>query len=197
MKLALYDYFNSGQRTAANGFAVPARILHGVDLTRGYSVQLPSQGLVVLSSDGLSSTKLSEGKRTLIDDFRSFRGVYERSKGLRIETSNPLVFDGDQARVTISKKGAQYLIYRVHGITSFELKVYAKASSSVGVETSSDGKKWTRVPLASTPPAPALEGGGWYLDQLLSRARLPPAALLRIEIPSRGVELAQVRIQHA
>lgn len=194
MKLARYDYFMSQRPTDTNGLPVPAGIVRGANLTRGYAVRLPSQGLVVLSSLGLSSTKLSEGKRTLTDHFRSLRGLFERSKGLRIVTSNPLVFDGDKARVSVSKNGLQYLIYRVHGITSFELKLYAKTGSSVGVYTSSDGKRWTREDLTSTPPAPALEGGGWYLDELLPRTPVPPADLLKIDLPSRRVELAQLRI---
>lgn len=195
MNFAVYHYFAGEQPTDANGFPVPAETLHGVDLTRGYSVTLPSQGLVVLSSLGLSSTKLFEGSRTLTDDFGSFRDVYERSKGLRIDTSNPLVFDGDKSRATVSKKGARYLIYRLHGITSFQLKLFAKAGAVVGVYTSSDDKHWTSVPLASTPSAPSLEGRGWYLDELLPLAPLLPAAFLKVEIPSGHIELAQMRIQ--
>lgn len=82
-------------------------------------------------------------------------------------------------------------------ITSSELKLYAKASSSVGVYTSSDGKLWIREPLASTPPAPALDGRGWYLNVLLPGSSVAFGTLLKIELRTKRVELAQVRIQHA
>ena len=195
LRFALYDYFNRKRPVDKSGFPVPARIVRGVDLARGYWVRLPSQGLAVLSSLGRSSTKLSGAAHTFIDHFRSFRGLYRRSRGLRIDTSRPLVFDGDGSRVTVAKPGRQYLIYRAPDLTSFELKLYAETGPSVEVYTSADDRRWRRVPLASTPAAPALEGGGWFLEELLPRVALRPAGFLKIVLPGPRTELGQVRIQ--
>jgi hypothetical protein len=193
MKFALYDYVNKERPTDTSGFPVPTRVIRNLDPVRGYSVKLRSKGLVVLTSRDLSSTKLSEGEHTLVDNFRH---TPRDSRGLRIDKSNPLVFDGYTSRATVTNKGAHYLIFRERRIKSFELKLFAKSGSPVSVYTSVGGHGWTAVPLASTSPAPALEGRGWYLEKLLPRGPLRRAALLKIKLPKRPVELAQVRIQH-
>jgi hypothetical protein len=198
LTLARFDYFTSDRPVDTNGFAVPAQVLQGVQLSGGLSVQLPSRGLVVLSSLGSGApVALNDGRKTTFDDFADWRSVYARSAGLRLDRSNPSQFNDDRSRATVTAKakGAQYLIYRANQITSFELKAYYRKTLALGAYRSQDGKTWTAVPITWTNPAPAV-GGQSYLAEILPNEPIPAGTnRLKIELTGRGTELAQVAIQ--
>jgi hypothetical protein len=196
--LARYDYFRSDRPTDANGFPTAARILRGVELPRGLTIRLPSRGLVILSSLPVSSgASISTASRTLVDNLDGWGRTYRRSRGLRLDTSNPMYFNGARSRVTPSRKGIQYLIYRGSGMTSFELKAYVGAKRGIRVSASRVGGRWTQVGLSTTDLAPTVGGHGWYLDDLLPSAPLPAGTdELRIEFMNRQTELSQVRIYY-
>ncbi len=198
LTLARYDYFKSDRPTDANGFPTPARILKDVALPRGLTIRLPSRGLVILSSMPLSSSAATSiGPRTLLDNLSGWGEQYQRSRGLRLDRSNPAYFNGDHSRATPSRKGIQYLTYRAPQMTSFELKAYGGTQLGIRIYRSQAGTRWAPVGLASTDPAPALGGHGWYLDDLLPSAPLPAdTSELRIEFTNRHAELSHVRIRY-
>ena len=198
LTLARYDYFKSHRPVDTSNFPRPAQTLTDVSLPGGLRIRLPSRGLVILSSLPVSSTAtLPAGSHTLLDNLRHWGGPYRRSRGLRLDRSNPLFFNGDRSRATPSRQGMQYLIYRAPGMTSFELKTYGGPTPGVRVYRSRAGTGWTRIGLASTGPAPTVGGHGWYLDDLLPSAPLPAGTNeLRVQFTSRHAELSQVRIQY-
>ena len=62
---------------------------------------------------------------------------------------------------------------------------------------SNGGRSWRQIGLASTNPAPALGGRGWYLAELLPRTALPAGAKqLKIEFFNRQTELSQAAIEY-
>jgi hypothetical protein len=198
LTLARYDYFRSDRPSDVNGFPTPARMLNGLDLTSGLTIRLPSRGLVILSSLPVSSSApISIGPRTLVDNLADWSRQYRRSRGLRLDTSNPMDFNGARSRATPSGKGAQFLVYRAPGMTSFELKAYGTTKPGIRVSASQPGGGWTPIGLESTDPAPTVGGQGWYLDELLPSAPLPGGTdELRIGFTNRHTELSQVRIRY-
>ena len=198
LTLARYDYFKSDRPADANGFPMPAGILANVDLPHGLTVTLRSRGLVILSSLPVSSAaSVSIGPRTLRDGLGSWAKQYRRSRGLRLDTSNPMYFNGARSRATPSRTGVQYVVYRAPAMTSFELKAYAGIRPGIRVFASEPGGSWTPVSLAGTDPAPTVGGHGWYLDEFLPSAPLPTGTdALRIEFTNRQTELSQVRIRY-
>lgn len=198
MTLARYDYFAGDRPADTNGFPVPAQVLRDVQLSGGLSIQLPSRGLVVLSSLGSGApVALNNGQRTVLDDLVDGRKVYARSKGLKLDHSNPSQFNEDRSRATATAnaKGAQFLIYRANQITSFELKAYYRKALALGAYRSQDGKTWAPVALTGTNPAPAV-GGQSYLAEILPSEPIPAGTnRLKIELTGKDTELAQVAIQ--
>lgn len=194
--LARYDYFGTDRPVDADGFPVPASVMHGVRLSAGVRVVLPSRGLVVLSSVGESIIRLREGTRTLLDNLDSWRQTSSRTRGLRLDHSAPVDFNDDRSRARAGAKTGQYLIYRARHITSFELKTYIHGSLGIRVLGSSNGKRWSVIKLASTTPAPALGGHGWYLVELLPAGGLGTRTnQLKIEFSNQHTELSQVVIE--
>lgn len=198
LTLARYDYFRSDRPTDVSGFPTPARILSGIDLTQGLTIRLPSRGLVILSSLPVSSSApISVGSRALSDSFGSWGGQYRRSRGLRLDTSNPMDFNGARSRATPSRKGVQDLIYRAPGMMSFELKAYVGTKAGIRVSAARSRGSWTPVALASTDPAPTVGGHGWYLEDLLPASPLAAGTdRLKIELANRRTELSQVLIHY-
>jgi len=195
LTLARYDYFGTVRPVDANGFPVPSATLHDVRLSSGITVALPSRGLVILSSAGLASIGLSEGRSMLVDNLDSWRSVASRTRGLKLDHTTPLYFNGDRSRAVSTARAPQTITYRVAGVSSFELKAYFHGALGLRVLASPDGRRWAPVALESTHPAPAMGGHGWYLAELLPAAapRLP-INQLRIELLSRSTELSQVLI---
>jgi hypothetical protein len=195
--LARYDYFSGDRPVDANGFPVPAQVLPGVQLAGGLTVGLPSRGLAVLSSLGAgAAARPSQGRSTLLDDLIDWRRVRARSKGLTLDRSNPVQFneDGSRATVTANAKGVQFLIYRAQQITSFELKAYYAKAPALSAYRSQDGNAWTPVSVASTNPA-ATVGGQHYLAEILPNEPIP-AGTNRLKIViAKGTELGQVAIE--
>ena len=199
LTLARYDYFDGERPTNADGFPVPAQILPDVRLADGLRVELPSRGVVVLSSLGLgSSGALNDGTRTLVDDLDNWGKTSSRSAGLTLDHSDPAQFNDDRSRAASTTGATQYVIYRASQITSFELKAYYQDTPGIRAYGSEDGTTWTPIGLESTNPAPALGGGGSYLVDLLPNEGLPAATNeLKIELTNTSTELSQVRIQYA
>jgi hypothetical protein len=195
LTLARYDYFGGERPIDANGFPGPAAVLRQVRLSAGVHVRLPSRGLVVLTSVGLSSIGLADGARTLVDNLDGWGQVRSRTRGLRLDHRNPAQFNDDRSRAQSVTNRAQYLIYRTGQITSFELKAYFHGTLGIRVLGSRDGRRWVRVPLASTNPAPSVGGHGWYLTELIPAALHTPTNQLKIELMNKRTELSQVIIK--
>ena len=103
----------------------------------------------------------------------------------------------DRSRATAKGRRTRYIIYHAHHITSFELKAYYRGRLALRVYRSDHGHRWYPVGLESTEPAPALEGDGWCLVDLLARGALSADThALKIELASRRVELSQVAIAY-
>lgn len=195
--LARYDYFNRHRPFGADGFPVPAQVLNGVQLSAGLTVQLPAQGLVVLSSLPTgSAVGLSEGTGRRVDGLNNWKKVAVHTKGLKLDHNTPERFNGDRSRAIARATGTQYLVYRAENITSFELKAYYQGAMGLRVYRFTGGK-WTPIALQSTNPAPAWGGHGWYLTELVAGAALPQGVnRLKVRFSNRSTELAQVIIQH-
>jgi len=199
LTLARYDYFAGDSPVDADGFPIPAQTLQDIQLSAGLSVELPSRGLVVLSSlQSGTPVKLSDGRRTLLDNLDDWSEVYARSKGLKLDRSDPPRFNYDPSRATTDKaKKVQYLIYRAGQISSFELKAYYNKALAPSVYRSQDGEIWTPVALASTNPAPTV-GGHSYLAEILPGEPIPAGTnQLKIELRGKDTELGQVTIEAA
>jgi hypothetical protein len=192
--MARYDYFATDQPADVNGFPVPAASSTVVPAA-GVTVQLPSRGLVVLTSLGFGSPiALNQGATTLLDDLTGWGGVAARSRRLKLDTSDPGAFDDDGSRAEAVGSHEQYLIYRAPQMTSFELKAYYKRALNLSALGSADGITWTPIELASTDPAPVLAGGR-YLDELLPAAALPAGTNeLKLEFGG-NTEIGQARIE--
>jgi hypothetical protein len=199
LTLARYEYSGGEQTVDSNGFPVPAAVLRDVTLAGGVPVTLPARAVVVLTSVGQRPVNFADGSRTLLDNLDSWHAVGSRTSGLRLDHSTPAEFNGDRSRaVSKAKHRPQYIVYRVGQITSFELKVYFHATLRLGVLGSADGTHWLPIRTASTTPAPAIGGHGWYLAELLPAAALPPQVnQLKIEFLNRRAELSQVIIESA
>ena len=196
LTLARYDYFDRDRPADANGFPVPAEVLDDAQLASGITIQLPSRGLVVLTSLGYGApVALDDGTNTLLDDLGDWSKIYGRSKRLKLDHSDPARFDDDRSRATSTAKGVQYLVYRASQMTSFEIKAYYKHTLGLVAYRSLDGRTWTPIKLVSTNPAPSLGGGGWYLAELAPSAALPAGTNeLKIELTNEHTELSQVVI---
>jgi hypothetical protein len=196
--LAVYDYFNDDRPTDEMGFPVPSQIISHVTLANGLSISLPSRGLVVLSSKGFARpVALTGGSNSLLDNLDNWSKTYRRSGGLKLAQSSPAEFNYDPSRAVAKTKDDQYLIYRTGPITSFALKAYYQGALGLKVYGSHDGEAWAPIDLASTNPAPAMGGRGWYLVELLPAATLRPQVNeLKIEFADRRTELSQVHIQY-
>jgi hypothetical protein len=65
------------------------------------------------------------------------------------------------------------------------------------VYVSRNGRSWMPLGLASSNPAPALGGHGWFLSDLLPAAAIPAgSSWLKIQLSNRRTELSQVAIEH-
>ena len=105
LTLARYDYFGRDQPVDANGFPVPAQTLAGVQLADGLDLQLPARGLVILSSLGTGApVTLDNGHTSVLDDLGDWHRVQARTKGLMLAHGNPLQFNEDRSRATITAK---------------------------------------------------------------------------------------------
>ena len=199
LTLARYDYFADDRPADPNGFPIPAQVLQDVQLPSGVNVELPSRGLVVLSSLGAGApVALNDGRKTLLDDLVDWHKVYARSNDLKLDHSNPPQFDEDSSRVTATAKAKlpQYLIYQANQITSFELRAYYRRALGLGTYGSQDGKTWTPVTLTWTNPAPAV-GGQRYLAEVLPNEPIPAGTdWLKIELTSNDTEVGQVAIRY-
>ncbi len=193
LTLAQYDDFATDAPVDANGFPVPAQILH-TEPSQRISVALPSSGLIVLTSRGYSApTSLDQGTTTLLDDLHGWQQTYSHTAQLKLDTSTPAEFNYAASRATPSRKGTQMLVYRALQITSFDLDAFYAKSLGLQAFGSPDGLTWSPIALASTQPAPAV-GGDELLAQLLPAQPLPAGTnRLKIEL-ARGTELARVQI---
>jgi hypothetical protein len=193
LTLGQYDYFAGEQPVDANGLPVPAQTLTAQP-GAGISVQLPADGLVVLTSHGFGTpATLDEGTRTLVDDLADWQLTYARSRGLRLDHSDPAEFNYAPSRAVDVGKRQQFLAYHANQMTSFELKAYYPKTLRIQAYGSDDGATWTPIDLASTQPAPAV-GGQEMLAELLPSQALPAGTnRLKVEL-GPGTELAQVRI---
>lgn len=198
INLVRYDYFVHDRPVDVNGFPIPAASLGAVRLSTGITIQLPGRGLVVLSSLGSGSTvALGDGTTSLLDNLGSLASAATHTKGLRLDHSYPSRFNDDRSRAVATSRAPQYLVYHPGPITSFELKAYHKRALGLAVSVSRNGSSWTPLGLASTHPAPALGGHGWFLAELLSAAAIPPgSSWLKIQLSNRRTELSQVAIEH-
>jgi hypothetical protein len=194
LTLARYDYFDGERPTDANGFPVPAAVLHRARLRGGIRLTLPGRGLMVLSSLGIDRpASLHEGVRTFTDDLNDWRKTESHTRGLRIDHGATVRFDEDRSRVTSTAKSAQEIVYRVHRITSFELKVFYRKALAIRVFRGR-GRSWVPVSLASASPAPGLGGHGWYLAELFPASALYQTDRLKVEFLDKRSELSQVLI---
>jgi hypothetical protein len=197
LTFARYDYFAGERPVDSDGFPVAAQVLEQVQLASGLRIQLPSRGLVVLSSLGFDAPSvLSDGRRTLRDGLDGWGKVYARSKGLKFDHGHADQFNGDRSRATPRSNAVQYLVYRASQMTSFELKAYYRKRPGIAAYGSHDGRTWTPIRLASTNPAPTVAGNQWYLAETLPGAVLPVGTdQLKIELSNSRTELSQVLIQ--
>ncbi len=197
LTLTRYDYFAGERPVDAAGLPLPAQVLQGVQPAAGVTVQLPSRGLVVLSSLGSgTSTSVNDGTGTLVDGLGDWRKVSSHSSGMRLAHSKPADFNDDRSRATATGKRAGYVVYRAGAMTSFELKVYYQQRLGIGAYGSADGKAWAPISLASTHPAPALGGRRWYLAEILPDRALPVGTnWLKIKLTDHHTELSQVAIR--
>jgi hypothetical protein len=194
LTLQRYDYFASDRPVDSSGFPVPVQVQGGALLSSGVTVQLPSRGLVVLTSMGSGGADLSAGT-TIVDELADWSRVFARSTGLRFDHSNPTLFNGDRTRLTRSAKKAQYVIYRLSNMTGFELKAYHAKGLGVRVYGSPDGRTWTPIALGSTNPAPTVGGHGWSFVELLPAAPLARGtSQLKIVLTGARTELSQVLV---
>ncbi len=192
--LTRYDYLRDDRSVDANGFPVPARVLRLVRLSHRIRIRLPGRGLAILSSGPM---QLHEATRRLVDELDGWGKVAAHSRGLSFDHANPARFNGDRSRATANGRRTRYIIYHAHHITSFELKAYYRGRLALRVYRSDHGHRWYPVGLESTEPAPALEGDGWCLVDLLARGALSAdTRALKIELASRRVELSEVAIAY-
>jgi hypothetical protein len=198
LTMARYDYFANDRPTDVAGFPVPATVLPSVALSAGVTLRLASRGMVVLSSLGShTATRLNDGAGLLLDNLNDWRSASSHSNGLTLDHRTPARFNYDRSRVTPKKTRAQYLVYRVSQMTSFELKAYYRRRLGLTVEGSEDGRRWSPIALASTHPAPALGGGGWSLAELLPSKALPQGTnWMKVKLANNGTELSQITIRH-
>jgi hypothetical protein len=198
INLARYDYFAHDRPVDANGFPVPAASLGAVRLSTGITVRVPGRGLLVLSSLGTGSTvALHDGRGTLVDNLGTLANNASHTRGLRLDHSYTSRFNDDHSRAVEASRRPQYVVYHQASVTSFELKAYYNGALGLTVYVSRNGRSWTPLGLASTNPAPALGGHGWFLEDLLPGAAIPPgSSWLKIQLSNRRTELSQVAIEH-
>ena len=193
LTLGQYDYFPAGQPVDSAGLPVPAQTLEAKPAT-GISVQLPADGLVVLTSHGFGSpVELNQARTTLTDNLRDWRLTYAHSRRLKLDHSSPSEFNYAPSRATPTGKRDQFIYYAANQMTSFELKAYYPKTLRILAYGSETGVTWAPIALASTEPAPAVGGHELLADLLPSQAL--PAGVNRLKIVlGRGTELAQVRL---
>ncbi|HWF71899.1 MAG TPA: hypothetical protein VG186_01065 [Solirubrobacteraceae bacterium] len=193
LTLAQYDYLPAGQPVDANRLPVPAQTLVAQP-SAGITVQLPADGLVVLTSHGFGTPAgLDQGTTTLADNINNLRLTYAHSRALKLDHSSPADFNYAGSRATPAGKHNVFLDYRASQIASFELKAYYPKTLRILAYGSPNGTTWTPIPLAATAPAPSV-GGHELLAELLP-GRALPAATNRLKIVlGPSTELAQVRI---
>jgi len=193
LTLARYDYFAGEQPVDANGLPVPAQTLRAQPATP-ITLQLPADGLVVLTSHGFAApAALDQGTTTLLDGLHDWRPSYVHSAGLTLDHSDPARYDYAASRAEVVGKRQQLIAYRASQMTSFELKAYYSTSLRLRAFGSERGAMWTPIALASTEPAPTI-GGHQLLAELLPSQPLPAGTnRLKLEL-GPGTELAQVRI---
>ena len=193
LTLGRYDYFADEQPVDANDLPVPAQILQAEPATP-VNVQLPADGLVVLSSRGFGTpAALDEGTTALVDDLHDWHLTYSRSRGLKLDHSDPAEFNYAPSRAAVAGKREQFIVYRARQMTSFELKAYYPSTLRLQAYGSEADATWTPIGLSSTQPAPAV-GGREMLAELLPSQALPAGTnFLKIEL-GPGTELAQVTI---
>ncbi len=193
LTLAQYDDVAAGAPVDANGFPIPAQILH-TEPSQGISVALPSNGLIVLTSRGYGAPiALDQGTDNLLDDLHGWQQTYSHTAQLKLDTSTPAEFNYAASRATPAGRRPAMLVYRAPQMTSFDLDAYYSKSLGLQAFGSPDGSTWSPIALASTQPAAAV-GGHELLAQLLPAQTLPAGTnRLMIEL-APGTELAQVQI---
>src|SRR6202035_4951939 len=93
LTLAQYDYFPAGQAVDANGLPAPAQTLVAQP-SAGMTVQLPADGLVVLTSHGFgTAASLDQGTTTLVDDLHDLHLTYAHSRALKLDRSSPAAYN--------------------------------------------------------------------------------------------------------
>jgi hypothetical protein len=193
LTMAQYEYFPTSAPVDADGLPVPAQMI-SVQPDAGFTVSLPADSLVVLTSHGVATpVALDEGTRTLVDDLHDWHLTYAHSKALGFDHRTPSKFDYATSRAATTGKHDQFIAYRASQMTSFELKAYYPDTLRILAYGSEDGVTWTPIELALTAPAPAI-GGHDLLAELFPRQALP-AGTNRLKIVlGPYTELAQVRI---
>jgi len=195
LEMAQYDYFAAERPVDANDLPIPARMVQAQPAS-GITVQLPANGMVVMTSHGFGTVAtLDQGTTMLLDDLRDWQLTYDHTRGLRFDHADPGEFNYAPSRVGTVGNRRQFLAYRAGQMTSFELKAYYATERTLRISAygSEDGATWTPIDLASTEPAPTV-GGHRMLAELLPSQPLP-AGTNRLEIDlGPGTELAQVRI---
>lgn len=168
-----YDYFSDDRPTDAQGFPVAARRLRHASLARGVVVDLPSRGMVTLSSlHAGRAVRLAEGNRTRRDDLGSLDGTVAHSAGWTVDDTNPWYFAGDTSRLKRTDGSTQTLTYRQRHLRDVALTVFSDGDAgTVSAWVSRHGRHWTSLPLTTTGQAPT--DAGWRGTTYLPAGRVP------------------------
>jgi hypothetical protein len=192
LAMSQYDYYPTGLAVDGNGLPVASTVQERP--AGGITLQLPADGMVVLTSRGDNDpAALDEGAGFVDDQYTSWKDTAYHSKLLGFARKDATEFNDSPTRVGPTGKRPGELIYRADQLSSLELEAYSSKTLSLSAYGSENGSTWWPIALSSTQPAPAL-GGHELLYDLLAGSPLPAGTNQLKLVIGTGTELAETRL---
>ncbi|BBI36344.1 S-layer homology domain-containing protein [Cohnella abietis] len=93
------------------------------------------------------------------DTLDNMDGIFEKSSHFGLDSSNPVIANGDTSRIARMSNTNEYLIYHVRNMNSFLAKFYSQSSAmKVDFYGSPDNSTWTKLEIKEVK---SLTPNGW------------------------------------
>lgn len=177
--LSEYRYFEGDRITNEQGFPVPSKKIENANLSDGVLVDLPSRGMIMLTTcddnttvSFTNSIESIEQNFTFKDSLDNFEQVLEHTDGWVIDNTNADSFGGDYARVKRDVDTPQSLVYKVDGISDFAIRAYYNNGIEGKIEVlgSKNSENWS--PINYYKDTPFTTAGGWSATVLRPESEL-------------------------
>ena len=159
-----YVYFENDYPVDSDGFPVVKEVLKNVDFSKGVTIDFPSKGFVMLTTNGGSKPEIVKNDKYMVDPMEGIQRMYDHSDNLgmngfaefydKCDLPTPefqfykVLFDYGTIHPSTNTDSA-YIVYNFENIGSFEIDVSGVESLDGRFKCylSPDNIHWKGIPL--------------------------------------------------